>query len=291
MRLDKFLAEKYRVSRQQIQKLIDEGCVTVNGNPVRKNQPALENSRIEVSWPPVETLSLVPENIPLEIIYQDRDIAVINKPAGLAVHPYGRVVSGTLVNALLYHLQDLSGIGGVFRPGIVHRLDKDTSGLMVTAKNDFSHQFLSGEFHDRRVQKTYLAFIKGVPAWSEQEVVVPIAHKRGDWSKMTVGFRKGRESCTRVKVVRKFPGAALVEVRPRTGRTHQIRVVMDFLGFPIIGDRNYGKPDALDKLAVRQALHAAGLSFRHPRSKVVLSFGVPLPDDLRKLAGNLTKVQ
>lgn len=289
MRLDKFLSEKYQVSRQYIQKLIEDGQVTIAGRPVRKNQPADEKNAIQINWPSPVKLAVPPEKIPLEIIYQDEDLVVINKPAGLVCHPYGRVTSGTMVNALLYHLKDLSAIAGALRPGIVHRLDKETSGLIVVAKNDFSHRFLSDEFRLRRVKKKYLAFVKGVIPWPEQEIALPLGHKKGDWMRIGVTFQAGRESQTLVKVKELYTAASLVEVYPKTGRTHQIRVILDFLGFPIIGDKRYGKASPLDQLIGRQALHAAGLSFRHPHREVTLSFDVPLSQDLENLRRNLTK--
>ena len=291
MRLDKFLSEKYQVSRQYIQKLIEEGRVTIAGRPVRKNQPVDEKDIIQIDWPSPVKLAVPPEEIPLEIIYQDEDLVVINKPAGLVCHPYGRVTSGTMVNALLYCLKDLSAIGGTLRPGIVHRLDKETSGLMVVAKNDFSHRFLSDEFRFRRVKKKYLAFVKGVVPWPEQEIALPLWHKRSDWMRIGVAFHGGKESQTLIKVKELYPTASLVEVYPRTGRTHQIRVVLDFLGFPIIGDKRYGKASPLDQLVGRQALHAAGLSFRHPRRESMLSFDEPLPPDLVNLQKDLTKTK
>ncbi len=288
-RLDKFLSEKYRVSRQYIQKLIEEGRVTAAGRPVRKNQPVDEKEPIRIDWPSPVKSTLAPEEISLEIIYQDEDLVVINKPAGLVCHPHGRVTSGTVVNALLYCLKDLSAIAGALRPGIVHRLDKETSGLMVVAKNDYSHRFLSDEFRFRRVKKKYLAFVKGVIPWPEQEIALPLGHKRGDWMRIGVAFQDGRESQTLIKVKKLYPAASLVEVYPRTGRTHQIRVVLDFLGFPIIGDKRYGKAGPLDRLVGRQALHAAGLSFRHPHRESALSFNAPLPQDLINLEKDLLK--
>jgi 23S rRNA pseudouridine1911/1915/1917 synthase len=288
MRLDKFLSEKYQVSRQYIQKLIEEGRVTSAGCPVRKNQPAGEKDVIQINWPSPVKLEVPPEEIPLEIIYQDEDLVVINKPAGLVCHPYGRVTSGTVVNALLYCLKDLSAIAGTLRPGIVHRLDKETSGLMVVAKNDFSHRFLSDEFRLRRVKKKYLAFVRGVIPWPEQEIALPLGHKKDEWMRIGVAFQDGRESQTLFKVKELYPAASLVEVYPRTGRTHQIRVVLDFLGFSIIGDKRYGKPSPLDRLVGRQALHAAGLSFRHPHREITLSFSAPLPQDLVNLKKDLT---
>ncbi|OPZ93689.1 MAG: Ribosomal large subunit pseudouridine synthase D [candidate division TA06 bacterium ADurb.Bin417] len=288
VRLDKYLSETTGQSRQHIQRLIASGRVLVNGRPARKNQPAGPDDRIEITWPEAEADGLAAENIPLAILYQDADLAVIDKPAGLVTHPYGRVISGTLVNALLYHLSGLSGIGGVRRPGIVHRLDRETSGLMVVAKNDFSHRFLSNEFRSRRVHKKYLAFVKGVIPWKEQEVCLHLNRKRGQGLKIGLDLRGGRESQTRLAVSRRFPRASLVEVFPRTGRTHQIRVVLSFLGFPIIGDRTYGRPQPIDRLIGRQALHAAELSFTHPRSGDKQVFHSPLPEDLAKLAADLT---
>jgi len=291
MRLDKFLSEKHQVSRQYIQKLIEEGQVTIAGRSVRKNQLVDEKDVIQIDWPSPVKLAVPPEEIPLEIIYQDEDLVVINKPAGLVCHPHGRVTSGTMVNALLYCLKDLSAIGGTLRPGIVHRLDKETSGLMVVAKNDFSHRFLSDEFRFRRVKKKYLAFVKGVIPWIEQEIALPLGHKKGDWMRIGVAFQDGKESQTLLKVKELYPAASLVEVYPRTGRTHQIRVVLDFLGFPIIGDKRYGKASPLDQLVGRQALHAAGLSFRHPHRENILSFNAPLPQDLVSLQKDLTKIE
>lgn len=289
MRVDKFLSLRHDVSRQAIHDLIDRRLVSYRGEPVRKNW-AIERLDVEelvISWPDREETALRPEALPLTIIYEDADLAVIDKPAGMTSHPHGRVVSGTLVNALLHHLDHLSTVGPPERPGIVHRLDKETSGLMVIAKNETAHRHLAGQFEKRLVRKTYLAYVKGVIPWASQRVSVPISHSRREWGRMGIGYRGGRESVTGIRVTGRFPAATAVTVHPETGRTHQIRVVLDFLGFPIIGDKRYGTRHRLDGLITRHALHAGGLSFAHPRDGRSLTFERPPPADMANLRAAL----
>ncbi len=288
MRVDRLISLKYGISRHYAQQIIRENRVVLDGRPVKKNRDVKEEAPLVINWPAAAKTELEPEPIPLNILYQDRDLAVIEKPAGLLTHPFGKVRSGTLVNALLYHIRDLSLIRGVQKPGIVHRLDRQTSGLMVVAKNDHSHRFLSEEFRLRRVQKEYVAMVKGVIPWKEQNIVLPLRHDRKNHCRMGVGYLKGKESVTRIRVDQTFREASLVTIFPRTGRTHQIRVVLHFLGYPIIGDTSYGNQDPQDKLINRQALHAGGLSFRHPRTEKTLSFTLALPPDMERLKKDLT---
>lgn len=289
MRVDKYLSRRHNVSRVFIQELISRGLVRYRGIPVRKDMAVerIEPSRLEIEWPETAPGTLKPEPLPLEIIYSDEELAVINKPAGMVTHPFGRTTTGTLVNALLYHLENLSSGGNLMRPGIVHRLDRETSGLMVVARNDASHRFLSAEFEQRRVGKTYVALVKGTIPWKRRTISVPLGRDRKNWGRIGIGYLRGRESVTTIEVSAAWSVASLVTVFPETGRTHQIRVVMDFLGFPVIGDKRYGIPGTLDGLIGRHALHAAGLSFRHPVTKRPLEFRLPPPPDMVKLAGKL----
>jgi len=230
---------------------------------------------VDINVPEPEKSKLEAENIPLDIIYEDKDILVINKPRGLTVHPGAGNRSGTLVNALLHHCRDLSGIGGVERPGIVHRLDKDTSGILLVAKNDKAHQVLSAQFKDRTIQKTYLAIVKGNPKKDEGTIAEPIGRHPVNRKKMAVSH-KGREAVTHYKVLKRFKEYSLVELKPKTGRTHQLRVHLAHIGHSILGDPVYGKGNA-------QLLHAYKIKFTHPRTEKELEFEAKLPDDMLKL--------
>ncbi|MBA3062507.1 MAG: RluA family pseudouridine synthase, partial [Atribacteria sp.] len=223
------------------------------------------------------------EAIPLDIIYEDEYLVVVNKPADMIVHPAGKIRSGTLVNALLYHCQDsLSGIGGVIRPGIVHRLDKDTSGLMVAAKNDFAHLDLSRQIKDHQVTKKYIALVHGNLRDDSGIIDAPIGRSLKNGKKMAVTEGKSREAITQFKVLKRFSGYTLVEATLRTGRTHQIRVHLAFIGYPIVGDQLYGHRKQGLNIS-RQALHSHILGFVHPSSKKYMEFSAPLPKDMQEL--------
>ena len=285
-RLDTFIARRCpELSRSHARRLIDEGLVSVNGRKVKPSERVTAGLSVSVTIPPPETITLVPEAIPLTIIYQDGDIIVLDKPAGLTVHPAPGHPSGTLVNALLAACPDLRGIAGTLRPGIVHRLDKDTSGLMVVAKNDRAQRALQRQLKDRDVRKTYLALVRGVPAPREGTIAAPIGRHPKNRKKMAV-VADGREATTRYRVREEIAGGqySLLEVEPVTGRTHQIRVHLAAVGHPVVGDATYGRPSAA---VGRQFLHAHKLAFAMPLGGRTVEFVSPLPADLREALSRL----
>lgn len=278
IRLDRWLAQHAGgLSRSRIQALIAQGLVEVNGRPAEPSYRVRPGDRILVSIPPPQPLALVPRPLPLRILYEDQDMLVVDKPPGMPVHPGPGHREDTLVNALLARVRDLSGIGGVLRPGIVHRLDKDTSGLLLVAKNDVFHQALAQQIKERRLQKGYLALVWGVPYPSEGEIDAPIARSPRDRKRMAV-VPGGRPAITRYRVLRSFPDCALVEVSPETGRTHQVRVHLQAIGHPLVGDPLYSRRKT--PLLRRQFLHAHTLRFAHPRTGEEMVFQSPLPPDL-----------
>ena len=279
-RLDQVLAQLAGVPRAQAQRWIEAGRVALDGGRARASQRVAAGAQIEVDPPGAAPLDARPEAIPLAILYEDADLIVIDKPAGLVVHPAPGHPGGTLVNALLHHCRDLAGIGGVLRPGIVHRLDRGTSGVLVAAKNDASHGALAAQFKDHSIERVYRALVRGVPSADEGRVERAIGRHPTDRKRMSVRTRSGRAAQTHWRVERRFAksGVALLEVRPATGRTHQIRVHLASAGLPIVGDPVYGRGgDALG--LARPALHAAVLGFSHPRSGARLRFEAPLPAD------------
>lgn len=285
-RLDKFLLEKTPdwVSRTTIQKAIKSGEVLVNGSPKKPSYKVKSGDTITLNLPEKpKSPEVRPENIPLDILYEDRDILVINKQAGLITHPIPSHTSGTVVNAVLYHCRDLQGVGGVLRPGIVHRLDKDTSGVMVIAKNDMAHQSLTRQFKERTTEKVYVCLVRGVPQRREGLVEASIARNPVLRVKMTVGTGTGRAALTYYKVARTFGGvASLVLAYPKTGRTHQIRVHMKHIGHPLLGDAVYGKAKEDEIFGVRrQMLHALILGINHPRTGERMRFVARIPDDFK----------
>jgi 23S rRNA pseudouridine1911/1915/1917 synthase len=290
-RLDAWLAASVpELSRARIQALIGEDRVMVSGRPARPSARLRAGQEVVLDVPEPVPADPEPEDIPLAVVYEDEDLLVIDKPAGLVVHPGPGTPRGTLVNALLGHVRDLSGVGGVLRPGIVHRLDKGTSGLLLVAKNDEAHRQLARQFADRSVEKEYLALVLGGPRGQQGAIDAPIGRDPRDRKRMSVRAARGREARSTFTVVERFDGAALLRVRIHTGRTHQIRVHLGSLGHPVAGDSTYGgtrtPPSrgaaaraALLSLA-RPALHAARLGFRHPRTGERLLFESPLPPDL-----------
>jgi 23S rRNA pseudouridine1911/1915/1917 synthase len=277
------------VSRARSKRWIDEGRVTVDGKAVRASRILSRGERVEVSIPPPVPATPVPEAIPLDVLYEDGDIVVLNKRAGMVVHPAPGHSSGTLVNALLSHSSDLSGIGGVMRPGIVHRLDAGTSGVLVVAKNDRAHQSLQIQFQKRCVSKIYLALAHGTPP-ERFDVDRPIGRDARDRKKMSSRTRKPRQAMSEVMRLEKLPGCSLLEIRIRTGRTHQIRVHLSEAGYPLVGDRDYGAPGLPPRRLrdfARPALHAFRLSFQHPTSGEEVSFEAPLPGDFSRLLEEL----
>lgn len=287
-RLDHFLALKKEIglTRSQIHKLIDDGYVEVNNEGPKAHYKLKIDDRIIITIPAPKKLEVLPENILLDVVFEDKDLIVVNKSRGMVVHPAAGNYTGTLVNALLYHCQDLSGIGGVLRPGIVHRLDKDTSGLLVVAKNDFTHQALSKQFKDKKVFKQYLALVHGVIQEESGEIKAKIGRHPKHRKKMAIIKStetkvKGREAVTHFKVAERFKNYSLVELELETGRTHQIRVHLTALGHSIIGDPTYGHRKEEFKVG-GQLLHAAKLGFTHPRTNKYMEFEKDMPEDMQE---------
>ncbi len=279
MRLDVFLArENPEFSRSYLQRLIGEGLVKVNNDPAKAGYRLKPGDEVLLCVPYPEELKVEAQPIPLDIYYEDGDVIVINKPRGMVVHPAEGNYSGTLVNALLYHCRDLSGIGGVLRPGVVHRLDKDTSGLLMVAKNDAAHLELARQLKDRRVVRRYLALAHGCFQEDTGTIAAPIGRHPRDRQRMAV-VAGGKPAVTHYQVVQRFPEFTLLNVRLETGRTHQIRVHMAYLGHPLVGDNKYA-PKRNHYGLQGQFLHAAVLGFTHPRTKEYLEFSAPLPTEL-----------
>jgi 23S rRNA pseudouridine1911/1915/1917 synthase len=290
-RLDAWLARAMpALSRARIQSLIEDGHVGLEGGRARPSSRLRLGQAVTLTVPPPQAPALQPEAIALQVVHEDDDLLVVDKPAGLVVHPGAGASCGTLVNALLHHARNLSGVGGVLRPGIVHRLDKGTSGLMVVAKNDAAHRALATQFAGRTVEKEYLALVLGTPRLKEGTVDAAIGRDPHHRQRMSVRAPRGREARSAWRVVETFEGAALLRVRIHTGRTHQIRVHLSSLGHPVAGDATYGgkrTPSSRSAAAraaltglTRPALHAARLSFVHPRTGQRLAFESPLPPDL-----------
>ena len=278
-RLDRFLAgQDLGLSRARLQRLIREGWVTLNGGPSKASAVVKRGDRVSLRIPPPRPLTLTPENIPICIVYDDAHLVVVDKPAGLTVHPAPGHASGTLVNALLALYPNLPGIGGWQRPGIVHRLDKDTSGLMVVAKTDEAHHGLSDQIQGRRIRKRYMALVNGLVTNDEGVIDAPIGRDPRHRKRMAV-VEGGRSSQTRYAVVKRYDSSTIVEVFPTTGRTHQIRVHFASLGHPLVGDALYG---GRSDLLARQFLHAHLLGFEHPHSGECVGFRSPLPPDLKE---------
>jgi len=305
IRLDLFLSnQNLNLSRAHIQKLILQHNILVNGKSKKRSYKIRGNEKITIEIPPLEKPSLEPEDMPLDVVYEDSDLLVVNKKTGMVVHPAAGNYSHTLVNALLFHCKDLSGINGVLRPGIVHRLDKNTSGLLVVAKNDFAHLSLAEQIKDRTLLRDYIAIIWGHMPTNEGTIEAPIGRALRDRKKMAVTRVKGRESLTQYKVLERFDLCDLLSIRLKTGRTHQIRVHLSYLNHPVLGDPEYGgrqkwlkgiydreRPLALKLLNVieRQALHAKKLGFVHPRTKEYQEFDSLLPEDIESALGLLRR--
>lgn len=295
-RLDRFVADSLDLSRTRVQRLVAEGRITVDGHVAKKSDPAVPGTTIEVVVPPPEPVEMVAENLPLHIVYEDEHLAVVDKAAGMVVHPAPGHRSGTLVNALLWHMPDIEGVGGRLRPGIVHRLDRDTSGLLVVAKTDEAHRALADALKRRRVKRLYVAASWGHLPESPITVDAPIGRDPGNRKRMAV-VEGGRHAITRAVVRERWLRAELLDVALKTGRTHQIRVHLAHVGHPVVGDRVYGEgwergmggagrswAMELARRTPRQFLHAARLVFDHPSSGERMSFESPLPADLAGVA-------
>ena len=275
-RLDKVLAEKLDFSRKRIKDLLDEGNVLVNQKVMKASYKVCIEDEIEVSIPELDSTEVLPEPIDLDIVYEDHDIIVINKPKGMVVHPAPGHYSGTLVNALLYHCKDLSGINGVMRPGIVHRIDKETSGLLMVAKNDNAHRSLSKQLEEHSVVRRYVALVHGVINHNVGRIEAPIGRDSKDRKKMAVTSKNAKDAITNFKVLERYDDMTLIECRLETGRTHQIRVHMQYIGHPVYGDPQYGFRN--DDNTHGQYLHAKVLGFVHPKTNEHMYFEAPLPD-------------
>ena len=288
-RLDAFLASSLDgLTRSQATRLIESGEVAVNGRAVSKSYKLAGGEDIAVTLPEPEPVEAVPQDIPLDVVYEDADVIVVNKPSGMVVHPAPGHPDGTLVNALLYHCAGtLSGIGGALRPGIVHRIDRDTSGLIIAAKNDAAHQYLSAQLADHTLARTYECIVVGALREDRGTVDAPIARHPTARKRMAV-VAGGREADTHWEVIARYPGYTHVRCRLETGRTHQIRVHMAYIGHPILGDTVYGAKKEVPGLT-GQCLHAVGLRFLHPRTHEVVELSCPLPDEFTRMLQKIRK--
>lgn len=287
LRLDKVLVSELKDrSREFIMRLIDEGEVLVNDKKAKNSYRVKENDEITINIPEAKNLDATPQDIPLDIVYEDDDIIVINKPRDLVVHPSNGHEDGTLVNALLAHCTNLSGINGVKRPGIVHRIDKDTTGLLVVAKNDYAHEFLAKQLEDHTLHREYIALVKGVIKEDDGKIIAPIGRDKYNRQKMAVDVKNGKPAVTHFHVLKRFNQYTLISCVLETGRTHQIRVHMNYIGYPIEGDPVYGPKSHLlfDK---GQLLHAEKLILIHPKTKKKMTFSAPLPKDFQDIIDNL----
>ncbi len=275
IRLDKVIATLLPdKTRNNILKLIEDGNILVNGKTIKPSQKAQLNDEIEINEPEPKSLDLEAENLNLDIVYEDSDVAVINKPKGMVVHPGAGVNSGTLVNGLLYEMDDLSEINGVIRPGIVHRIDKDTTGLLMIAKNDKASLSLTEQLKRHECNRIYYALVYGEFQENKGRINVPIARSKEDRKKMAVD-KDGKEAITNFKVLRRFKGFTLLELKLETGRTHQIRCHMEYIGHPLVGDKIYGRRKVIGDLG--QFLHAKKIGFIHPTTKEWMEFDSELP--------------
>ena len=288
-RLDAFLASSLDgLTRSQATRLIESGEVAVNGRAVSKSYKLAGGEDIAVTLPEPEPVEAVPQDIPLDVVYEDADVIVVNKPSGMVVHPAPGHPDGTLVNALLYHCAGtLSGVGGALRPGIVHRIDRDTSGLIIAAKNDAAHQYLSAQLADHTLARTYECIVVGALREDRGTVNAPIARHPTDRKRMAV-VADGREAVTHWEVIARYPGYTHVRCRLETGRTHQIRVHMAYIGHPILGDTVYGAKKEVPGLT-GQCLHAVGLRFLHPRTHEVMELSCPLPEEFTRMLQKIRK--
>jgi 23S rRNA pseudouridine1911/1915/1917 synthase len=294
-RLDLFLTEQLPApSRAQIQRHIREGYILLNAAQAKAGTRVKQGDLIKGYIPEPTASVALPEDLPIRFLYEDADIVVVDKPPGMAAHPAGRMQSGTLVNALLFRLKDLQGVGGVLRPGIVHRLDKGTSGVMVVAKNDQAHEALVRQFKGREVKKRYLALVYGRVKGAEGTINAPLGRHPIDRKRFSLRTRQPKDALTEWRVKERFAGITLVQVEPRTGRTHQIRVHMASINHPLVGDPLYTKKRRLSLIEDpvlrghlealgRQALHASSLAFRHPTMGKIVEFTAPLPADIENI--------
>jgi 23S rRNA pseudouridine1911/1915/1917 synthase len=271
-------------SRTQVQQWIKDGNVLVNGQKIKTNYKCSLNDEIEISIPDPELLDVIPEEMNLEVYFEDKDVLVVNKPSGMVVHPAPGHLTGTLVNGLMAHCKDLSGINGVLRPGIVHRIDKDTSGLLMVAKNDMAHEKLVNQLVEKTVTRKYKAIVHGVIPHDFGTIDAPLGRDTRDRQSMTV-VDNGKHAVTHFQVIERFKDFTFVECQLETGRTHQIRVHMKYIGYPLAGDPKYGPKKTLDING--QALHAGVLGFNHPRTNEYIEFEAPLPVEFEEVLEQL----
>jgi ribosomal large subunit pseudouridine synthase D (EC 5.4.99.-) len=288
IRIDVGITGALDKSRTFVQNLISGGHVLVNGETVKANYKIHAGDNVQVRIPEPRLLEVLPENIPLDIVYEDEDLLVVNKDQGVVVHPAPGAWTGTLVNALMYHCVNLSGINGVLRPGIVHRIDKDTSGLLVIAKNDFIHSNLSAQLKDHTTARKYLVIVHGILTEPSGTIDAPIGRNPSERKQMAVTVRNSKRAVTHYSVIERFKGFTYLEARLETGRTHQIRVHMAYIKHPVLGDPLYG-PKRYSFNLKGQMLHAAELGFVHPRSGKWLQFTAPLPEEFKEVLLKLSQ--
>jgi len=289
LRIDAYISSKLdSLSRSAVQKLIGDNNITVNNKAINKNYKIKINDEIKVIMPPPQVLDVKAEDIELDIVYEDSDVAVINKPQGMVVHPAAGHYSGTLVNALMNNVEDLSSINGVLRPGIVHRLDKNTSGLLIIAKNDLSHSFLSDCLKEHSINRIYYALVEGVVKNDKGVINAPLGRSEKDRKKRCVTTKNSKEAITNYDVIKRYKKYTLIKLKLETGRTHQIRVHMKHIGHPVVGDDVYGKEDK--KFGLKgQLLHSKSIGFIHPTTKEYLEFDSELPDYFKKVLEKIEK--
>lgn len=281
-RIDKYLLNKIEISRSKLQKMISNGNILVNGSKVKNSYVVKLDDTIFIDENYEEKIDILPENIPLDILYEDDDVLVVNKPSGMVVHPAPGNYSGTLVNALMYHCNTLSTINTLVRPGIVHRIDADTSGLLLVAKNDEAHLFLAEQIKNHTVTRKYVALVWGVINEDTATIDAPIGRDKNNRKKMCVTADNSKESITNIRVIERYEKATFIECHLETGRTHQIRVHMDYIGHPIVNDPVYGHNKLIDK-EFGQMLHAKVLGFIHPKTKEYMEFNIDVPDKFKEI--------
>lgn len=288
-RIDKYLKEHTEYSRSFLQKMLEQNCVYLNGKIAKRSSKVKEKDTIELLDYQEEELDLTPENIPIEVVYETENIILVNKPSGLVVHPGSGNKKKTLVNALLYHTKNLSDCNGIERPGIVHRIDKDTSGLLLVAKNNKAHQILGEEFKSHAIERKYIALVKGILKHNHITIEAPIGRDEINRKKMCVTEKNSKNAITHVNVLKRYiEGYTLVECNLETGRTHQIRVHMSYIGYPIFNDPVYGK----EKIeGFGQFLHSSEITFKEPITKETLHFKVPLPKEFEDFLKELEQIE
>jgi len=281
IRIDKYLIEELNYSRSKIQKLIKNGNIKVNDQNIKNSYIVRVDDEIKINDHNIQNAEIVPENIPLDIIYEDEDVIVVNKPSGMVVHPAAGHYTKTLVNALLYHSKDLSNVNGDARPGIIHRIDKDTSGLLLVAKNDETHALLAKDLQERKILRKYIALVEGVIPHDHGTIDAPIGRDSIDRKKMAVTDINAKDAVTHFSVIERFNKATLIECKLETGRTHQIRLHMQYIGYPIVNDPVYNKKKVINNFG--QMLHAKTLGFNHPRTKEYIEFSVEAPKEFTQI--------